>query len=122
MIDHIVIGVKNYETSREFYRDVLAPLGYELLMEIEGFAGFGPKDFKPGFWMTDQRERSPQVHFCFQSPTRAGVRNFHKAALAAGGKEETPPGIVEEYHPSYYAAFVFDPDGYKIEAVCLEAE
>jgi catechol 2,3-dioxygenase-like lactoylglutathione lyase family enzyme len=122
MIDHMGVGVKDYERSREFYRKTLSTLGYRLLQEIDGNAGFGTDGLKCGFWISKNQKLSIQVHFCFKAPTREAVRAFFEAALAAGGKEETPPGIVEEYHPSYYAAFVFDPDGYKIEALCLEDE
>jgi catechol 2,3-dioxygenase-like lactoylglutathione lyase family enzyme len=122
MIDHMGVGVKDYERSREFYRKTLLALGYKLLQEIDGNAGFGTEGLKCGFWISKNQKPSIQVHFCFRAPTREAVRAFFEAALAAGGKEETPPGVVEEYHPSYYAAFVFDPDGYKIEALCLEDE
>ena len=119
MIDHLVVGVKKYERSREFYRKTLFPLGYKLLQEIDGNAGFGTEGLKCGFWISKKQKPSTQMHFCFKAQTRSAVRAFYEAALAEGGKEETPPGIVEEYHPSYYATFVFDPDGYKIEALCL---
>ncbi len=122
MIDHVCVGVKDCEVSRDFYRDVLSTLGYELLMEVEGNAGFGTANFKPSFWISKNQEPSPQVHYCFQAKTRAAVRAFHQAALAAGAEEESLPGICEEYHPSYYATFVFDPDGYKIEAVTFADE
>ncbi len=122
MIDHICVGVKNYAKSREFYRKTMSTLGYKLLQEIDGNAGFGTDGLKCGFWISKSQKPSTQVHFCFKAPTREAVRAFYEAALATGGKEETPPGIVEEYHPSYFATFVFDPDGYKIEALCLEDE
>ncbi len=127
MIDHITIGVSDYLHSRDFYTAILAPLGYPLLREVitpesQRSAGYGPADFKPGFWLTDSQPVSSQVHFCFQSETRAGVRAFYEAAMNAGAVSDFAPGIVEEYHPSYYAAFVLDPDGYKIEVLCLENE
>lgn len=121
MIDHMCVGVKDYERSRDFYCKTLLPLGYKLLQDIDGNAGFGTEGLKCGFWISKNQKPSSQVHFCFKASTRKAVRAFHEAALASGGKEETS-GIVEEYHPSYYAAFVFDPNGYKIEALCLEDE
>ena len=121
MIDHLSIAVSDYPRSRDFYQKVLATLNYGLVMEFGNNAGFGPPE-KSGFWITENQETSPQGHVCFQAKTRAAVRSFYEAAMAEGAKSDFPPGIVEEYHPSYYAAFVFDPDGYKIEALCLHDE
>ncbi len=116
------VGVTDYKKSCEFYRKALEPLGYRLLQEVDGYAGFGTEGNKWGFYISKNQTPSTQVHFCFKAPTREAVRAFYEAALASGGKTETPPGIVEEYHPTYYAAFVFDPDGYKIEALCYSDE
>ena len=116
------VGVKDYELSRDFYQQVLENLGDQLLQEIKGYAGFGTPGYKPGFWITSNQEPSPQVHICFEANTREDVNAFYSVAMGKGAKEDTPPGLCEEYHPSYYAAFVYDLDGYKIEAVCLPGE
>jgi len=121
MLDHIGLNVANYAASVEFYRRVLAPLGYELVMETHGWAGFGPEG-RPQFWIAAGPERALQVHLAFASPDRAAVRRFHAAALAAGGRDNGAPGVREVYHPNYYGAFVLDPDGYNIEAVCHQPE
>jgi len=117
VIDHIALRVSDYPRSQQFYRQALAPLGYELLMEhgISG-SGFG-RDGKPDFWIQPGSPGEP-VHVAFASPDRAGVARFHEAALAAGGRDEGAPGLRPEYHPTYYGAFVRDPDGHNIEAVC----
>ena len=122
MIHHMCVGVKDYEKSRDFYQQVLGDLGYQLLQEFKGYAGFGTPGYKPGFWITTNQEPSPQVHICFEANTREDVNTFYSTAMGKGAKEDTPPGLCEEYHPSYYAAFVYDLDGYKIEAVCLPGE
>ncbi len=119
MIHHIVIGVKDYEASREFYKKALAPLNYELFAEYENAAGFGSPPTLGAFWITTDQEPSPQVHFGFRAKSQAEVNAFYNAALEAGGKSETPPGLCPEYHKDYYGAFVYDLDGYKIEAVHL---
>ena len=119
MLDHLGINVSDYERSRAFYERALAPLGYELLMEpVPRFGGFG-RDQKPTFWITDQREpASENVHVAFAAPDRSTVDAFHAAALEAGGTDNGEPGVREIYHPSYYGAFVRDPDGNNVEAVC----
>ena len=119
MIDHITICVSNYDRSRDFYHRVLARLGYVLHMEINGYAGFGPAQFKSVFWIKEGKP-SPEVHVGFRAKTRLGVREFYAEALLAGARDNGPPGVCEDYNPSYYAAFAFDPDGYNIEAVCLD--
>ena len=119
MLDHLGINVSDYERSRAFYERALAPLGYELLMEpVPRFWGFG-RDQKPTFWITDQREpASENVHVAFAAPDRSTVDAFHAAALEAGGTDNGEPGVREIYHPTYYGAFVRDPDGNNVEAVC----
>ncbi len=116
MIDHVIIGVEDVDASRAFYERALAPLGLEVVMAMPGGAGFG-REGKPAFWVAD-RERSGPVHIAFVSPDRATVDAFHAAALAAGGEDNGAPGVRPDYHPSYYGAFVLDPDGNNIEAVC----
>ena len=119
MIDHAGINVSDYATSRDFYTHALAPLGYELMMEpVEGIAGFG-RDGNPDFWIAGVREPATRnVHVAFRVPDRATVDAFHAAAVEAGGTDNGPPGTRELYHPHYYGAFVLDPDGNNIEAVC----
>ncbi len=120
MIDHVILGVDDFEVSRAFYERALAPLGMEVVMSIPGGAGFG-KDGKPTFWIAD-RELSGPVHVAFTSPDRATVDAFYTAALAAGGRDNGRPGLRTHYHPSYYGAFVYDPGGNNIEAVCHRPE
>lgn len=121
MIDHIGIDVQNYEKSKAFYADALAPLGYELIMEVQGRAGFGAGG-KPDFWFQGVKQTTPNIHVAFRADNRAKVRAFYEAALKAGGKDNGPPGIREIYHPNYYGAFVYDLDGHNIEAVCHNPE
>jgi catechol 2,3-dioxygenase-like lactoylglutathione lyase family enzyme len=119
VIDHVGINVSDYATSKAFYEQALAPLGYSLLMEpMDGIGGFG-KDGKPDFWIGEPREPTSQnVHVCLAADDRATVDAFHEAALAAGGTDNGAPGVREIYHPNYYGAYVFDPDGNNIEAAC----
>ena len=124
MIDHIGLSVADYQRSKAFYLAALAPLGYELFMEIAEpgpHGGFGASG-KPDFWITRGKATAPQVHVAFGVKDRATVRAFYDAALAAGAQDNGPPGIRAEYHPNYYGAFVLDPDGHNIEAVCHEPE
>jgi len=117
-IDHIGLDVADFETSRAFYEQALAPLGINVLMEpVPGICGFGG-DF-PFFWI-GKRDRGPQtgVHVAFTAKDRPMVDAFHAAALAAGGADNGGPGVREIYHPHYYGAFVLDPDGNNVEAVC----
>ena len=116
MLDHVGLQVSDYAKSKKFYQQALALLGYELLMEFDEAAGFG-KDGKPDFWIS--KGNAPQsVHVAFAAPDHAVVDKFHKAALGAGGKDNGKPGLRKEYHPTYYGAFIHDPDGHNIEAVC----
>jgi catechol 2,3-dioxygenase-like lactoylglutathione lyase family enzyme len=121
MIDHIGLSVSDYELSKAFYRAALAPLGYTLVKEVPGAAGFGEAR-KPDFWIGKGAATAPRVHVALQASDRATVRAFYEAALAAGAKDNGPPGLRPEYHPDYYGAFVLDPDGHNIEAVCHEPE
>jgi catechol 2,3-dioxygenase-like lactoylglutathione lyase family enzyme len=111
-------GVSDYERSRAFYAQALAPLGIELLMEpAPGIGGFGDHQ-KPYFWIGTRDGAVTGLHVAFETDDRAAVDAFHAAALAAGGSDNGAPGIREIYHPSYYGAYVLDPDGNNIEAVC----
>jgi catechol 2,3-dioxygenase-like lactoylglutathione lyase family enzyme len=117
MIDHLSVRVSDYERSKEFFTRALAPLGYRLLFEhpISG-AGFG-RDFKPAFWIK-QGPPSPVLHVAFGAGDRTAVAAFHQAAVEAGGRDNGGPGLRPEYHPDYFGAFVLDPDGHNVEAVC----
>ena len=118
MLDHVTIGVSDIEQSKEFYDRALRPLGIaRLYAEGEGFAGYGisPKAF---FWIGLRDIPQTGAHIAFAAPDRATVDRFHDEAIAAGGSDNGAPGIRPHYHPNYYGAFVLDPDGHNIEAVC----
>ena len=120
MLDHVGIRVSDFEQSKRFYAEALSPLGYELLREPSvSAAGFG-RQGKPEFWISQGDPAGQPVHIAFAADDRARVDAFHEEALAAGGRNNGGPGLRPEYHQSYYAAFVFDPDGNNIEAVCHE--
>jgi catechol 2,3-dioxygenase-like lactoylglutathione lyase family enzyme len=116
-IDHIGLEVTDFERSKAFYTQALAPLGMRPIMEaFPGFCGFG-EDF-PFFWVTSRgQEPSSGAHVAFSAKDRPMVDAFHAAALAAGGTDNGAAGL-REYHRNYYGAFVLDPDGHNIEAVC----
>lgn len=123
MIDHTGIAVADFDASKAFYDRAMAPLGASLLMmvpaEYTGGAkvgGYG-RD-RPVFWLHEGETRGQKQHIAFTARSRAEVDAFHKAALEAGGKDNGGPGLRPHYHPNYYGAFVFDPDGNNIEAVC----
>jgi len=118
MIDHVGIGVRDYVAGKAFYEQALVPLGMSLVMEVgEAAAGFG-KDGKPTFWLEKLRTPVTEVHVAFLAKDRATVDAFHAAGLEAGGKDNGAPGVRATYHPNYYGAYVLDPDGNNIEAVC----
>jgi catechol 2,3-dioxygenase-like lactoylglutathione lyase family enzyme len=124
MIDHTGVQVSDPSKSRQFYERALAPLGYKLLMEIpkeftEGdiVLGYGVPP-KPDFWVIEGQPNEPRIHVAFRADHRKQVDEFYKAALAAGGKDNGPPGPRPQYHKDYYGAFVLDPDGHNIEACC----
>ncbi|MGD8925543.1 MAG: VOC family protein [Thioalkalispiraceae bacterium] len=121
IIDHIGFVVSDYEKSKAFYSKALAPLGISLVMEVEGWAGFG-RDNKPEFWFGQQDDAHKPMHVAFSADNRDMVDQFYAAALAAGGRDNGAPGIRAIYHPNYYGAFVIDPDGHNIEAVCHAPE
>jgi catechol 2,3-dioxygenase-like lactoylglutathione lyase family enzyme len=120
MIDHTGVAVSDMARSRTFYAAALAPLGYALLMDFGEAAGFGVKP-KPDFWLGQGKPGEPRSHVAFRAESRAQVDAFHRAALAAGGRDNGAPGLRTHYHPNYYGAFVLDPDGHNIEAVCHAA-
>ena len=115
MIDHLNIGVSDLAASRAFYERALAPLGYAIVMERPYGIGLGRVGM-PDFWISDRPVSAP-LHVAFASPDRATVDAFHAEALAAGGRPNGPPGLRPQYHPSYYGAFVLDPDANNVEAV-----
>jgi catechol 2,3-dioxygenase-like lactoylglutathione lyase family enzyme len=127
MIDHIGISVADLAVSKAFYAQALAPLGYTLVMEVSAeqtgghpAAGFGTQ--APDFWIGQDGAPSQRTHVALRTRTRAEVDAFHAAALAAGGRDNGAPGLRPHYHPNYYGAFVLDPDGHNIEAVCHTPE
>jgi catechol 2,3-dioxygenase-like lactoylglutathione lyase family enzyme len=124
MIDHTGVSVSDPTRSRSFYEKALAPLGYRILMDIPlehtgGVVvwGMGVPP-KPDFWVHQGTPHQPRVHIAFRAESRAAVDAFYQAAIAAGGKDNGPPGPRPHYHQDYYGAFVLDPDGHNIEAVC----
>jgi catechol 2,3-dioxygenase-like lactoylglutathione lyase family enzyme len=117
-IDHVTATVTDFEQGKRFYEAALKPLGYDLQMEFGGeAAGFGPADKMPDFWIGNQPGRGA-AHIAFSAPDRATVDAFYEAAMGAGGKDNGPPGLRAHYHENYYAAYVHDPDGNNVEAVC----
>jgi catechol 2,3-dioxygenase-like lactoylglutathione lyase family enzyme len=123
MIDHVGFSVSDYARAKAFYEQALAPLGYALIMEStaqetgQPAAGFG-SDGKPDFWIGHEGKLEKPLHVAIVAKGRRAVDAFYQAALAAGGKDNGPPGLRPHYQPNYYAAFVLDPDGHNIEAVC----
>jgi catechol 2,3-dioxygenase-like lactoylglutathione lyase family enzyme len=124
MIDHIGLAVSNMERSKAFYVDALKPLGIAIVMEVtaeqtgaDAHAGFG-KDDKAFFWIGGGAKPKGGTHVAFTAPTRTDVDAFYHAALAAGGRDNGPPGLRPHYHPDYYGAFVLDLDGNNVEAAC----
>ena len=126
MLDHVGINVSDLERSKAFYRAALAPLGYEIRKEHAATAvGFGVPDgprrsSDPAgeFWIAKGVPQEPRVHVAFTASSRAEVEAFYARALAAGGRDNGGPGLRPQYHANYYGAFVLDPDGYNVEAVC----
>jgi catechol 2,3-dioxygenase-like lactoylglutathione lyase family enzyme len=118
VIDHVILNVTDLEVSKRFYAQTLAPLGYAPSWEDGEFVAMGgDNDF--GLY---RRDPKGAVHVSFRSPNRGTVDAFHEAGLAAGGRDNGPPGPRLEYGEHYYAAFVLDPDGHNIEVVCQQAE
>ena len=121
MLDHMGFAVSDYGRSRAFYEKTLAPLGFVLVKEPMGqAAGFG-QDGKASFWIEAQgRPVQGRLHVAFEAKSRQLVDAFHAAAIEAGGADNGAPGVRDIYHPDYYGAYVLDPDGNNIEAVCHE--
>ena len=124
MIDHVSIGVRDVARARNFYDAALKPLGYSRLSTGDTSLGYG-KD-TVAFWVGASPSPVPAdmnsgLHFCFAAPTRKSVDAFHKGALAAGGRDNGGPGLRADYGQNYYAAFIIDPEGYRIEAYCDRA-
>lgn len=124
MIDHTGVNVSDAAKSRKFYTNALAPLGYEVIMEV-------PKEFTNGavvlgygvppkadFWIHESKPNHPHIHVAFTAENHKQVDEFYKAAMAAGGRDNGKPGLRPHYHKKYYGAFVLDPDGHNIEVVC----
>jgi len=124
MIDHIAVQVSDLKRSLEFYDSALAPLDYKRLMESpqenrQGVLIFGWDDsIETDFWISEGLRNEPRLHIVFRADSRDQVDQFHRAALAAGGKDNGKPNLRPEYHKNYYGAFILDPDGHNIEAVC----
>ena len=125
MIDHMGITVSDIEKSKAFYSRALGAMGYVLCKNDPRAVSFGVREgpgrsIDPGgdFWLSEGPLMTPRVHFAFNAASRADVDAFFAAGMAAGGVENGAPGLRAHYHPHYYAAFVLDPDGYNIEAVC----
>lgn len=119
MLSHVSIGVKDLSRARRFYDAALKPLGYKCLLEGSEYLGYGAAT--PELWVLAVPRPVPAdnqsgLHLCFDGARRADVNEFHQAAIAAGGKNNGEPGIRKDYGDDYYAAFVIDPDGYRLEA------
>lgn len=125
MIDHIGIEVSDYQKAVGFYKVALVSLGYALLVEVQGFAGFGKKTENgpiANFWIHQGENPTHKAHIAFTATDRTTVDPFYVAAINAGGQDNGAPGVREIDHPNYYGAFVLDPDGRSIEAVCHQSE
>lgn len=127
MIDHITFGVRDFARSTAFYDQALSPLGVKRLYDVPhdytggvNVTGYG--DDRPWFWLAEERATTGMLHIAFRAISRSGVDAFHAAALRAGGTDNGAPGLRPHYHADYYGAFVLDPDGHNIEAVCHAPE
>jgi catechol 2,3-dioxygenase-like lactoylglutathione lyase family enzyme len=124
MFDHVGFAVRDFARSKAFYDKALAPLGFSVQMEVtaeqtggDAHAGYGPAG-RPQFWIGDGTVKGDRMHVAFTAGSRAAVDAFHAAAMAAGATDNGAPGVRAHYHPDYYGAYVLDPDGHNIEAVC----
>ena len=127
MIAHVSIGVSNIDRSKHFYDTALEPLGYRCLRAARSLVGYGYGRDRIAFWVFQAERPVPAdeksgLHFCFTAPGAAAVDAFHATAMAAGGNDNGAPGLRPVYDPDYYAAFIIDPDGYRIEAYFGPAE
>ena len=113
MYDHIGLKVKDIDASTQFYEAALAPLGF-----VRDGTGFGPKG-APALWLYEDGNAKSGTHVAFAAKNRAAVDTFHAAGVKAGGKDNGAPGVRADYSPKYYAAFLVDPDGNNVEAVCM---
>ena len=127
MIDHVALIVSDYQASKAFYEKALTPTGHSRVVELPDpaggevpIAGFSHAD-DSDLWIRQGEPVRPPLHIAFRVPTRAAVHAFHEAALAAGGVDNGAPALRPHYHEHYYGAYVLDPDGHNIEAVCHEA-
>jgi catechol 2,3-dioxygenase-like lactoylglutathione lyase family enzyme len=123
MIDHVSIGVRNIATSKRFYDAALQALGYQCLSDSPGSLGYGAK--APALWISAAERPVPPdpqsgLHFCFSAPNRKAVDTFHAAGLTCGGRDNGRPGLRTDYGAGYYAAYLIDPDGYRVEAYFAE--
>jgi catechol 2,3-dioxygenase-like lactoylglutathione lyase family enzyme len=121
MLSHLSIGVKDLNKAGKFYDAVLGSIGYKRLYDSAEALGYGADS--PELWVMKvakpvPADRASGLHFCFDAPARSGVDSFHAAAVQAGGKDNGKPGLRADYGDNYYAAFVIDPDGYRLEAYC----
>jgi catechol 2,3-dioxygenase-like lactoylglutathione lyase family enzyme len=128
MMDHIGLAVADFERSKSFFVNALAPLDITLIMEVtaeqtggDAHAGFGAER-KAFFWIGNGKKPTSGVHVAFAAKSRSQVDAFHQAAMTAGGRDNGPPGLRPQYHPNYYGAFILDADGNNIEAVCHQSE
>jgi len=121
MFDHLGFGVTDLAASKAFFLQALAPLGVAVVMEGPYGVGLG-QDNKPTLWLHQSPDKPAPLHLAFVAVNRAQVDAFHRAALAAGGRDNGAPGLRPQYHPHYYGAFVIGPDGHNVEAVCHKPE
>jgi catechol 2,3-dioxygenase-like lactoylglutathione lyase family enzyme len=123
MIDHMTFGVSDFDRSTAFYDAAFAPLGVRRLFDVpeassDGVRVTGYGDSRPWFWIAEQDAAAGKLHVALRANSRSDVDAFYAAAIAAGGRDNGAPGLRPHYHADYYGAFVMDPDGHNIEAVC----
>ena len=121
MFDHVGFGVSDYAASKAFFLKALQPLGVAVVMESPYGVGLG-QNGKPSLWMYQTSEKPAHLHLAFAADNREQVKEFYRAALEAGGKDNGAPGLRLHYHADYYGAFVIGPDGHNVEAVCHKPE
>jgi catechol 2,3-dioxygenase-like lactoylglutathione lyase family enzyme len=119
MFDHVGLKVKDLVASTRFYRALLEPLGYEFDSGDASFSGFGPKG-APALWLYQADRSGPGIHLAFSAGSRKAIDRAYAAGIEMGGRDNGKPGVRESYAPNYYAAFLTDPDGNNVEAVCLK--